>query len=475
MFFKQKEEKQPCTSSFEHNIEKGDHLIRWTHVLLWPVQVHAICIGSCDASVTLVDFGLTAQEQKQQQQSSAEEEEQNRPAVSAADQAMMCAAENHRKAMVGPERIHIVTLTEEKHMRQWRKVEYGKRVDRKFWEFWKKNNEEEEEASEEKEEEEEEEETKENGVGAQEERTKAMQEPKKAESIDEEEDHYEEFGIKEGSTTGEISPIKQSWWNSKVIDSVDENDECKNLSRSWWRKEATSNETEESELNESSKKQNGWQLWKSKENNEDISENVSATSNEESIICENDATDHTEEKPAPPSLPKSDPTIIVLARVRYLLTNPQVLPPHNVFHSNSECIAVWCKTGRWSTLQASIFLHSTAAGNLKSAVTLAATAATATTTVSTTSTAPAWGIAGWLGFTTTSTSTATVGFLSLHPWLVPLLAGYGIVAVGTPVVLLMKAKKRWEEVTQTLTDGFWEWADSDIYVEAIQSWSDLKK
>ena len=312
-------------------------------------------------------------------------------------------------------------------------------------------------------------------MGAQEERTKAMQEPKKAESIDEEEDHYEEFGIKEGSTTGEISPIKQSWWNSKVIDSVDENDECKNLSRSWWRKEATSNETEESELNESSKKQNGWQLWKSKENNEDISENVSATSNEESIICENDATDHTEEKPAPPSLPKSDPTIIVLARVRYLLTNPQVLPPHNVFHSNSECIAVWCKTGRWSTLQASIFLHSTAAGNLKSAVTLAATAATATTTVSTTSTAPAWGIAGWLGLTTTSTSTATVGFLSLHPWLVPLLAGYGIVAVGTPVVLLMKAKKRWEEVTQTLTDGFWEWADSDIYVEAIQSWSDLKK
>ena len=124
-------------------------------------------------------------------------------------------------------------------------------------------------------------------------------------------------------------------------------------------------------------------------------------------------------------------------------------------------------------MQASILLHSTAAGNLKSAITLAGVAATATTTTTTTTTVPAWGIAGWLGFTTTSTTTTTVGFLSLHPWLIPVLAGYGIVAVGTPMVLLHQARKRWEEITQKLTDGFWDWADSDVYVEAIQSWSGL--
>jgi len=48
--------------------------------------------------------------------------------------------------------------------------------------------------------------------------------------------------------------------------------------------------------------------------------------------------------------------------------------------------------------------------------------ATATTTI----TAPATGIAGWFGLTTTT----TVSLLSVQPWLIPLLAGYGLIAVG---------------------------------------------
>ena len=166
-----------------------------------------------------------------------------------------------------------------------------------------------------------------------------------------------------------------------------------------------------------------------------------------------------------PTLPKSDPVNMVIARVRYLITNPEVLPAHHILFSNSECIAVWCKTGRWSTLQASIVLQSTAAGNLKSSVLLATGvgAATVTTTV------PASGIAGWLGFTTTS----TVSLLSVQPWLVPLLAGYGLLTVGTPLVLFLKARERWEEATTDLNDRFWGSVDSDVYVEAIKSWSAL--
>jgi len=155
----------------------------------------------------------------------------------------------------------------------------------------------------------------------------------------------------------------------------------------------------------------------------------------------------------PPKLPCSDPTHLVLSRVRYLLHDPAILPSHNIFYSNSECIAVWCKTGRWSTLQASIFLHSTAAGQLKSAATLATVVGTTTVT----QVVPAGGVAGWFGMTTTT----TVGLLSLQPWLIPVLAGYGLIAVGTPLFMMRKARVKWEENTEILTNGYQEWVGDD--------------
>ena len=51
-----------------------------------------------------------------------------------------------------------------------------------------------------------------------------------------------------------------------------------------------------------------------------------------------------------PALPASDPEHLVLSRVRFLLNNPQELPPHHILFSNSECIAVWCKTGEFMTM-----------------------------------------------------------------------------------------------------------------------------
>lgn len=78
---------------------------------------------------------------------------------------------------------------------------------------------------------------------------------------------------------------------------------------------------------------------------------------------------------------KPDPVGLVLARVHFILQHPELLPDYHVFHANCECVAFWCKTGRWSTLQASTFLELTAAGQVKSSATLAAAAAGATQTV----------------------------------------------------------------------------------------------
>ena len=111
-------------------------------------------------------------------------------------------------------------------------------------------------------------------------------------------------------------------------------------------------------------------------------------------------------------MPDSDPKGVVLARVRYLLENENidekenhcnsVLPPYHIFNANSECIAVWVKTGRFSTLQAAIFLHSTALGQVKSAATLSLFVASQTVPVTTT--VSAGGVLGWFGMTTTSTA-----------------------------------------------------------------------
>ena len=59
---------------------------------------------------------------------------------------------------------------------------------------------------------------------------------------------------------------------------------------------------------------------------------------------------------------KADPVGLVLARVNFINQHPEQLPDYHVLHANCECVAFWCKTGSWSTLQASSFLELTAAG-----------------------------------------------------------------------------------------------------------------
>ena len=162
---------------------------------------------------------------------------------------------------------------------------------------------------------------------------------------------------------------------------------------------------------------------------------------------------------------RSDAIGLVLARVHFILQHPDRLPAYHVIYANCECVAFWCKTGKWSTLQASSFLELTAAGQVKSSTTLAAVAANTQVTV------PAAGIWGsWFGFT------SQVSYLTLHPLVVPALAGYAVVTVGGPAVFYANARGKWKETSQQLSDAFWDSAmeQPDVFAECITHWSDKR-
>eukprot|EP00529_Nitzschia_sp_RCC80_P020668 CAMPEP_0113463918 /NCGR_PEP_ID=MMETSP0014_2-20120614/12919_1 /TAXON_ID=2857 /ORGANISM="Nitzschia sp." /LENGTH=396 /DNA_ID=CAMNT_0000355955 /DNA_START=19 /DNA_END=1209 /DNA_ORIENTATION=- /assembly_acc=CAM_ASM_000159 len=140
---------------------------------------------------------------------------------------------------------------------------------------------------------------------------------------------------------------------------------------------------------------------------------------------------------------KSDPPDMVLARVRFLLDHPHLLPPYDVIQSNCECAATWCKTGTWMTLQAAQFLHSVVAGHLKSTATVAGAIAKTQVTV------PSAGLWGWLGCTT------QVSLISTQPWIVPALVVGGAVVVGAPAAWLAVTKKHWKKMTEDLNGAFY--------------------
>lgn len=161
---------------------------------------------------------------------------------------------------------------------------------------------------------------------------------------------------------------------------------------------------------------------------------------------------------------KADPTGLVMARVQFLMDHTDKLPNYHFLKANCECLAVWCKTGAWATLQASSFLHVTAAGQAKSATTLALFASSQTVTV------PSAGMWGWLGFTT------KVSLLATQPWIVPALVSYGILTVGGPVWMLARAKSFWNTTTKRLNEEFWESAidKPELFAERITEFSQIE-
>jgi hypothetical protein len=160
----------------------------------------------------------------------------------------------------------------------------------------------------------------------------------------------------------------------------------------------------------------------------------------------------------------SDPPGLVRARVSFLQDHgATLLPPYHAVSANCECVAVWCKTGTWATLQAINFLALTAAGQTKSAVMVASAAAAQQVTV------PAAGLWGWLGYTT------HVSLLSTQPYLLPAIAAYGVVTAGAPALWLLQAKRQGKQVTTELNTAFWKQAmdHPDPFVESLIRWSAL--
>lgn len=155
----------------------------------------------------------------------------------------------------------------------------------------------------------------------------------------------------------------------------------------------------------------------------------------------------------------SDPPGLVRSRVQFLLDHPTVIPQYNAVHSNCECVALWCKTGTWATLQAASWLACTAASQVKSTLMVSGAAAASQVTV------PAAGLWGYLGYT------AHVSLLSTQPLLLPAIVGYGVVSAGTPALWLAYARKYWKTTTETLNQSFWDAAieNPEIFVECIVS------
>ena len=153
----------------------------------------------------------------------------------------------------------------------------------------------------------------------------------------------------------------------------------------------------------------------------------------------------------------SDPPEVVMKRVNFLLqqskldVSSSVLPKYHSIFANCECVAVWCKTGTWSTLQASSFLSHAAVGQVKGTAVIATAAASAQATV------PAAGMMGWLGFTT------TVPLMSVQPFLLPAICAYGAVTIGGPAAVLAYAKSSWKETTKRLNEAL----DSDSLEVAL--------
>lgn len=423
-----------------HSFKRGDHIVRWTRLVVYPIQVHGIVLSASDDVVTICDFGLTAAGKIKDETSNKNDDEaridtnnmnstqtiSNEEAddknnnsnssleemINHVDKSMMESCEKHRHKIMGPDRMNILVLAEEKDIKQWRKIDYGP---------------------------EEEEEGKDSDKGC--------------------------------AGVGMFRWFKRN--NKNIIDS----DKYEDIDMSTEQELITNKkETEEKQQRSGEETietlQNGQILQSGHEIKDDTKCNDTSMGENKGDEDDEDARNQTQNKasssPSSPRLlsSRSDPTNIVIARVHFLINNPHVLPPHNIFFSNSECIAVWCKTGTWSTFQASIYLHSTAAGNFKTAFLTASAVGGSTVTT----TVPASGIAGWFGMSTT----ATVSLVSVQPWLIPLVAGYGLLAVGTPYLFLWKCHERWKQTTSELNDRFWGELNADVYVDAIKCWSGLE-
>ncbi|KAL7435459.1 hypothetical protein ACHAXH_006532 [Discostella pseudostelligera] len=391
----------------KHDLQVGDHVIRWKMLgYCYPMQVHGIVFSVQPDCVTIVDCGLSSSYSNVDKMGSTFGDREKRTKGTKRDR----------------RRMNILTLVDAKEIKQWTKIRYGEEVELKVHSS--------------------------NSALRSKTRDKDFLQnvPSDAE-------------IEQSSSAGLELEEECLCDQAKIRKSPEKQQVGNKSGGAWlcsWQPALEKIESKEDETKPTAQ-----------------AESPSSSKNSKNL-----------------RLPMADPPMLVLARLRFLLeygeepfpplpnnddeadknsrrrrsktTRSNLLPPHHLLYANSECIAVFCKTGRWSTLQASIFLHTSTFGNAKQTATMAMFLSSQTVTV------PASGFWGWFGGTT------TISLFTAQPWLVPALVGGGMVYVGLPMLMLWKAKGRWADTEKRLNDAFWSMYDSDVTVGMIRCWSGLE-
>mmetsp|Transcript_4589 Transcript_4589/g.7123 ORF Transcript_4589/g.7123 Transcript_4589/m.7123 type:complete len:491 (-) Transcript_4589:65-1537(-) len=140
---------------------------------------------------------------------------------------------------------------------------------------------------------------------------------------------------------------------------------------------------------------------------------------------------------------------LVVFRARYLLDHPGSLPPYHALKSNGECAAVWCRLGRWCTLQSSSMLGMIAFSQLGGAAVGGIIAANTTVYV------PMSGVLGAYGWVWVMP--ATMAF----PLLMPTFVAIGMASLF-PLILLWRFRRQWGKITLTLNHEFWLRSDETV-------------
>jgi len=149
------------------------------------------------------------------------------------------------------------------------------------------------------------------------------------------------------------------------------------------------------------------------------------------------------------TLIKADDNEVVLARARYIMSNPDILPEYNAMAANAEAASVWCRTGRFCTLQGASILEITAIGQAGSAAVAGGIVSQLWVLVP----APGiWGAYGWFWYVP-----ATVAY----PFLVPILVGFGLASL-VPLQVLRRYRQRWKTISDGMNTGFWLQVEDDF-------------
>ena len=346
------------------NLQAGDHVFRWTTLLIYPIQIHGIVLSAGAGIVTIIDFGLS---------STSSGSHWRRK-----DNRILELAREKRRC-----RLNIITLTEKKEVDQWHKVNYGesllsggKWAKIKSW-FRRKKRQEQRDSSP-------------DGSTTTAEALLGNAEGEGLSTVDDETESNYSASSERLSVCSESPSLPPDEVFAEVLAWLQQQEQqksnhCDNKGDETMVTGAAEKLMDEQEGTDS--------------NQDDVSNCQEDRSGKQRKKSNRGGSEAKKQRKAStsPRLPKSDPPVIVLSRVRYLLSEggESALPPHHLLFANSECLAVWCKTGRFSTIQSQILLHSTAIGNAKTATMVALMVSAQTVTV--TSTVQSAGFWGWLG------------------------------------------------------------------------------